>query len=198
MQQKFNNILWTLIPCLLLFFIVLSFYNSKKIKKYELSWLENENVIKVTVFDNEEKDWDFLLQTIKKRKSHETDEINRIREIKNMIDTNSYMIQVNDSVMVGSHYNSDKYQVATTDKNGNLFKIIALENQTFLTEEVENNEFDKILVISKYPEKIQMILLKLTELSLEEGKKMITNETGVEAYWLLANKEVGHIKGKQH
>lgn len=198
MQQKFNNILWTLISCLLLFFIVLSFYNSKKIKKYELSWLENENVIKVTVFDNEEKDWNFVLQTIKKRKSHETDEINRIREIKNMIDTNSYMIQVNDSVMVGSHYSSDKYQVATTDKNGNLFKIIALENQTFLTKEVENNEFDKILVISKYPEKIQMILLKLTELSLEEGKKMITNEAGVEAYWLLANKEVGHIKGKQH
>lgn len=195
MQQKFNMILWISIPCLFLFFVILSFLNQNKLKRYELTWKIGENAIKVTVFDTGKKDWNQVLQDIKKKSRKVENEIDFMSEIRQKLNTDSYMIQINDFVMVGTRYSTEKYQVATTDKSGNLFQIMELEEQVFAPKKVVNDEFDKILVITKSPKQAQILLDELPKLSLKKGEKLVRTTMNAEVYWLYGNTEVLHVKG---
>lgn len=196
MQQKFNMIIWALIPCFLIFFITLSLWNNTKTKKYEIDWQIDGHVLKVTVFDTGHKDWRKILQSIKKKHRTMVDKIDKMSEIRKELDIDSYMIQIDEFLMVGDYYTKGKYQVATIDKKGNLFKIIELEQQVLVTEEVDNLEFDKVLIIAATLNQAKTIRQDIRDVSLEVGKKRVQDQEGAIVYWLLDNKEVGYIKGK--
>lgn len=195
MQEKFNVILWIFIPCIFIFFILLMFTNQNKMQRYELTWKIGEETIKVTVFDTGKKDWNQKLQDIKQKYRKITNEVDFMSEIRQELNTDCYMIQINEAVMVGNRYHDEKYQVATTDKNGNLFQIIELEKQLFVTIEVAQDEFDKILIIAKSPKQAKKLQEALPNLSLEAGEQLVHTAIATEVYWLYGSKEVLHIIG---
>lgn len=194
MQKKFNIIIWTLIPFLFLFFMCLSIWNQGKLKRYSITWEQNGHTIGVTVFDQEKKNWNQKLREIRSEKVQASRVPEMFEILQEKCATDSYIIQIDEQVLVGTYYRKGKYQVATTDKTGNLFRIVELENQVLLTKEIEQqSEFDKIIVISSSLKKADALLTMLTDVSISDGKKL-AREYDANVYWLKGHQEADFIQ----
>lgn len=199
MQKKINIIIWSLIPCLILFFVILTNTRRSSIRVYEENWEQAGHQIMIKVYGEPSLNWDTKLGKIK-RLIKEKDQIEEqldqvISDIILQLNTASYIIQIDEYVTVGKRYQEEPFQVATMTSDHQLFKIMALEQQALFVTDVTNDQaHERIFIIAPTPMKASEVSKQLQVLSLEEGKMVAMQLPKIEVYWLKQAKVVGHVK----
>lgn len=199
MQKKINIIVWSLIPCLILFFGILSIKKHSSIHMYEQEWTQEGHQIMIKVYDQSSLDWNTKLSKLR-RQVEEAEQLDRqldlvISDLIKQLNTESYVIQIDEQVAVGKRYQDKPIQVATMTSDHQLFKIMALEEQSlFVTDVTNNQEYQRIFVLAATPKQANDVITKLQALSLKDGKTVVNQLSNIEVYWLENDKVVGHIK----
>lgn len=96
-----------------------------------------------------------------------------------------YLINEDGNISAGKRYKNDKYSVSILNpKNGDILRIVKLENESMVTVKDDNNS---VSVIYKDNAEAFRICTELFNLGVDEGKK-ICGELKCEAFWYIDGK----------
>lgn len=195
MHDKINKMIWGLVLLLLFFFTFLGIYNHQKLQSYQVILNETTEVKFYT------KSTKKIAEVQKKlQKESNKEELVILKNCSKILEENNifaYFIHVGDYVKTGKHYDNGKYQVAVTDRMNQVFKILELENEVVYSKNVFGKpSFDRLIVIGTEAESVTKFTSKLSQVSLEEGKKL-AKEQQYTVYWLKGNQKVSRFLAKE-